>query len=135
MEQMYSIWVPYHEPSAEKARKLAEGCKTPLAKYKVITDYVTRCFAYDYIKAVKVAKKRGVLPDVEHVWKLHMGICQDIAAMTVGMLRAVDIEAYLCIGTIGGRIHHAWVEAIIDGKVRRYDHDGEAPEYKEERRY
>lgn len=128
-------WVPYHEQSEAKALELVRGKTTETAKYRAITAWVSRCFGYDYIRAVKVAKKKGVYPDVERCWKLHMGICQDIASMTVGMLRAVGIRSALCIGKAGGQGYHAWVESNVDGKVLRYDYSGEAKEYNVERRY
>lgn len=129
-------WVPYHEASEAKAKELAAGKKTETAKFKTITEWVSRCFAYDYIKAVRVAKKKGVLPDVEHTWKWHMGICQDIAAMTTGMLRAVGIRAILCIGKVDGhRTNHAWVEAMVDGERLRYDYSKAGTNYEIERRY
>lgn len=131
-----SEWVPYHEPSTAKAHELVRGKKTDAEKYAAIIRFVDHDFVYDYIKAIKVAKKKGVLPDVERTWNVRMGICQDIAAMTVGMLRAVGIKAELCIGTCGGRKHHAWVEADVNGRHCLYDHRmGRSKEYKAERRY
>lgn len=130
-----SVYVPYHRESVEKAKELVRGKKTDLAKYLTITKYVTLMFGYDYIKAIKVAKTRGVLPDIETTWRTHLGICQDISAMVVGMLRAVGIKANLCIGKAGSNISHAWVEAVINGKKYRYDHAGKASVYKTERMY
>ena len=126
--------VPYHKPSAEKAKEITKENRTPLAKFMTITAYVSHCFVYDYVRAIKVAKQHGVMPDIGRTWHLKMGICQDTAAMTVGMLRAVGIKATLFFGKADGR-NHAWVEAEIDGKTYLYDHDGKAKEYKAERRY
>lgn len=130
-----SVYVPFHKESVEKAMELVKGKKTELSRYKAITYYVDTTFGYDYIKAVKVAKTRGVLPDVETTWKTRLGICQDISAMVVGMLRAVGIKANLCIGKAGSNISHAWVEAVIGGKKYRYDHSGNARVYVTERMY
>lgn len=128
-------YIPYHKESIQKAQELTKDKKTLLAKYLTITKYVTNTFGYDYIKSVKVAKTKGILPDIETTWKTHLGICQDVSAMVVGMLRSVGINAYLCIGKAGSRISHAWVEAIINGKKYRYDHSGKASVYKTERIY
>jgi transglutaminase-like putative cysteine protease len=131
-----SEWVPYHEPSIAKAKELVRGKVTEKGKYAAIIQFVDHDFVYDYIKAIKVAKKKGVMPDVERTWNVRMGICQDIAAMTVGMLRAVGIRAELCIGKNGRRNNHAWVEAIVDGKHCIYDHRMKTSNvYKAERRY
>jgi len=130
-----SDWVPYHAPSVNKAKMITRTKVTELSKYQAITEYVSRCFVYDYIKAIKTAKLTGVLPDVNRTWETGMGICQDIAAMVTGMLRSVGIHAELCIGTAGSQKKHAWVEAEIDGKLYRYDHRRQAKQYITERRY
>ena len=130
-----SEWVPHCCAAEDVAKKITENKGSQLAKYCTITEYVSRCFVYDYIRAIKTAKQKNVFPDVERTWILKMGICQDIAAMTVGMLRAIGIHAELCIGTTGGRKKHAWVETDIDGKKYRYDFSGRAKKYIVERRY
>ena len=128
-----SKYVPYHAESIRCAKDLTKEMKTPLEKYKAITAYVSRFIAYDYIRAIQIPKKGG-LPDVGRCWKLRMGICLDIAAMTTGMLRAVGIPTRLCFG-YADNMYHAWVESTIDNKVYRYDHDGKAKVYKVKKRY
>lgn len=128
-----SKYVPHHAPSAAYAKELTADLRSPLEKYTAITSYVSRMIRYDYIRAIKIPKKGG-LPDVPHVWQTHMGICLDTAALTVGMLRAVGLQSYLCIGH-ADRQYHAWVETTINGTTYRYDHDGKAATYKTERRY
>lgn len=113
--------LPVHEPSRKYAVELCKGCKTKHEKWYTITNYVSRAFAYDYIRAILISKKNGV-PDLDRTWKLHMGICLDIASLTVGMLRAVGINANMAFGKVG-RYYHAWVEANIDGEFAMYDHD------------
>ena len=125
--------VPYHEASAAYARQLTSCMKTAKEKYDAITDFVSRTIGYDYIRALSMPKRNG-LPDVDHAWRDHVGICLDTAALTTGMLRAVNIKANLCIGK-ADRQQHAWVEANIGGKKYRYDHDGNANVYKTERKY
>lgn len=127
--------IPYHEASAQKAKELASHTSTPLGAYRAITRYVSRYFLYDYVKAIKIAKQPHILPDIETTWKIHMGVCQDLTAMAVGMLRAVGIDAWMCVGKAGGRISHAWVEANIDGKTYRYDFNGKASAYSTEKKY
>ena len=130
-----SKYVPYH---AESRRKAMEICglirDDPVKKFKFVTEYVSRCFGYDYIRAKQVAKLKGQLPDVDGCWRKRMGICMDTAALTTGMLRAVGINAYMCIGHADGN-YHAWVQAKIGDQVYRYDHDGKAKKYTVERKY
>lgn len=102
-----SAYVPYYAPSVLKAKELSSGLSQQ-KRYKAITSYVNRSFVYDYIKASTV-KKHGVLPNIASCWEKRMGICQDLAAMAVGMFRAVGLKASLVIGHADG-IYHAWVE-------------------------
>lgn len=102
-----SAYIPYHSPSILKAKELSSGLSQQ-ARYKAIRSYINRSFMYDYIKAATV-KKRGVLPDIASCWDRRMGICQDLAAMAVGMFRAVGLKASLVIGHADG-MYHAWVE-------------------------
>lgn len=128
-----SKFIPYHAESISKAKELAAGKRLGRDKYDAITSYIKTNFVYDYVRAITITKK-NVYPDVSYCWEHKMGICQDIAAMTVGMLRAVGINATLCIGNADGQ-HHAWVEAIINKKKYRFDHPHIAKAYKIERRY
>lgn len=130
---MASMYLPYHAESRVKARELVKDIRDPTERYKTITDFVTKNFRYDYIRAIKIPKKNG-LPDIDHCWNTKMGVCLDIAAMTVGMLSAVGFKSYLCIG-FADQCWHAWVETVVNGKRVRYDHTGKAKKYKKERQY
>ncbi len=123
--------------------QLCAGLTDPLDKWEKITHWVTKAIKYDYIRAIKIRKGNGV-PDLDHCWNLRVGICLDIAALTVGMLRAVGIDAQMVWGhaeTAGvfgtkSRTYHAWVEAIVGGQLKIYDHDakpGKAVAYSKER--
>lgn len=130
-----SKYVPYHKESVQCAKEITKTCKTPLGKYRKIIAYMSRYFVYDYIRAVKILQpKQKKTPDLDHLWKTHMGICLDTASMTTGMLRAVGVNAVLCFGHADGQ-YHAWVEATINGKRYRYDHDGKAKKYIVERTF
>lgn len=123
-----SKYLPFHKESRECAKELVKDCKTDLGKFRKITNYVSRCFGYDYVRAIKIPKNGGWAPDIEGCWQKHMGICLDTASMTTGMLQAVGVNATLCFGDADGN-YHAWVESIINGKKYRYDHDGKAKKY------
>lgn len=104
-------------PVTKKADDLCATCGEEEA-YHTICNYVKQNFRYDYVKAVLT--KPGTLPDVENTYKKKMGICQDLAAVTVAMLRSQGIPAKLVIGYLGKQ-YHAWVTATIDGKERMFD--------------
>lgn len=126
--------LPYHAMSAAYARQLTFGVKDLKARYDMITGWISKNIVYDYVKAATVANKKGVYPDPAGCWRMHMGICQDISALTVNMLRAAGVTAYLCIGH-ADRNYHAWVEAKISGQIFRYDHAGKAQRYIKEKSY
>ena len=133
---MANSYVPHYAPAERKAKALCAGIRNLKERYDVITEYVSRHIVYDYIRAATIPKRNG-LPNVPRCWDSQMGICLDIAALTVGMLRAVSIPANLVIGWADGH-YHAWVEARVGGKRLRYDHDdptGKVKVYKKERMY
>ena len=49
-----------------------------------------------------------------------MGICLDISALAVRMLKESGIQARMAAGWADGD-YHAWVYANVDGKTIRYD--------------
>ena len=87
--------------------------------YKTICEYVKTHFAYDFIKSVTV--KAGVLPDIDGCWEKKMGICQDLSAMTIAMLRSQGVPARLMIGMLGANTYHAWLTAIVNGEEKFFD--------------
>lgn len=84
-----------------------------------IRHFIKANFSYDYIKACKVSKK-GVLPDIDSTWQNRAGICQDLAALAVCLLRTCQIPAKLVIGHADKK-YHAWVEFELNGRKMRYD--------------
>ena len=128
-----SKMVPYHEGSILAAREMTKDCPTLYDKYKKITEFLTKTIRYDHIRAATIPKKNG-LPDIPRTWEKKMGICLDTASLATGMLRAVGVNAILCFGKADKR-NHAWVEANIQGRKYRYDHDGKAKVYKTERTF
>ena len=129
-----SKYIPYHAESIAKAKELVKDKKDPVEIYSTIVHWVSRNFNYDWIRAITIPKKGREMPDIARCWDKRMGICMDIAAMTVGMLSAVGIKAYMCYGHTE-RTYHAWVEAIINNKLYRYDHNGKAKKYNREKTF
>ena len=101
------------------ACEICEGMTDQSQIYKTVCDYIKKNFVYDFIKSVSV--KAGVLPDIEGCWKNRMGICQDLSAVTVAMLRSQGIPARLMIGTLGANTYHAWVVAVVNGEEKFFD--------------
>ena len=92
-----------------EAMKMCEGMTEQTRIYQTICDYVKGHFVYDFIKSVTV--QPGTLPDIDGCWEKNMGICQDLSAMMIAMLRSQGIPARLTIGTLGSGTYHAWVTA------------------------
>jgi transglutaminase-like putative cysteine protease len=104
--------------AVQKADELCAGLQTGREKYKAITEYVTHAFVYDFVRAVTT--KGDGLPDVDYCFNRGMGICQDLAATSVCMLRSQGVPAKLVIGNASGQ-YHAWVQATVDGEEKLFD--------------
>ena len=113
-----NAFVPYIKDAWEQGEELAHG-KAQKTAYKAVVNWAKANILYDYVKAVQVAKK-GVIPNPAECWKEKRGICQDMASLVAGMLRAAGIPTRLCIGYADGRLH-AWAESNIGGKLYRYE--------------
>ena len=72
-----------------------------------IEQYIVKNYTYDYVQAILRKKS---LPDISGCFKKKMGICQDLAALMVSLLRLNQVPAKLIIGYYGSS-YHAWVEA------------------------
>ena len=112
-------YVSYTQKTAavSEAEKICANMSKAEA-YDAVCGYVKTHFAYDFIKAVTI--KAGVLPDIDSSWDKHMGICQDLAAITCCMMRTQGIPARLTIG-MADKNYHAWVEVKFDKKEHFFD--------------
>ncbi len=86
----------------------------PLEELLRLSDYIYNTFEY----------KKGVTTietDIDELWKLRAGVCQDFAHLLLYMMRLQDIpcryvSGYICPGTSewrGEGATHAWVEAWL----------------------
>ena len=100
------------------AKKIEKGQITNREKFENLKKYISSSYCYDFIKAVTVKKEE--LPDIKRTLATKQGICLDLAALTVALLRIMDIPAKLTIG-MADKQYHAWVQVYIDGQVIRYD--------------
>lgn len=127
-----SKYIPKCPEAEAKARELVGNEKDLLKRYEIVTHWVRKNILYDLIRAVTIPKRGREFPNVERCWKQKAGICMDVSAMTVGMLRAVGVNAYMVYGHTE-KTYHAWVEAHIKNKVYRFDHSGKARKYNREK--
>ncbi len=103
--------------SVIQAEQLSKGLGDA-EKFKVLCDYMTKNFLYDYVKAVTI--KAGQLPDVDGSYKKKMGVCQDLSAILCSMLRTQGLPARLIIG-YADKQYHAWTVTVVNGKEYFFD--------------
>ncbi len=112
-------YVNYNELSkaVAQANKICAG-KSEKEAYTLIRSYILENYGYDFIKSVTVAP--GELPDIEGCFEKKMGVCQDLSALTVCMLRSQGIPARLMIG-YADKNYHAWTLSTVDSKEVFFD--------------
>ena len=81
--------------------------------YQAVKQFMTEEFSYDFVRAQNISA--GVLPEIEDCFDSRSGICQDLSAIMVCMLRVQGIPAKLVIG-YADKYYHAWTVALVDGK-------------------
>lgn len=86
--------------------------------FDAVCKFMTSSFVYDFIKAVTI--KAGTLPDIDGSYAKHMGVCQDLSAITCAMLRTQGIPSRLIIGYADSQ-YHAWTMTKINGKEQFFD--------------
>ena len=112
-------YVNYNDdtPVVSVANDLCKGLGEKAAMI-AIKNYIKKNYRYNYIKAATV--KAGALPNITECYEKKMGICQDLAALVVCMLRSQNIEAKFVIG-YADKQYHAWVKVTIEGRKYLYD--------------
>ncbi len=89
--------------------------------YKTVCDFMAGEFSYDFARAKMISKQGGFfLPDIENCFDARAGVCQDLSAIMVCMLRVQGIPAKLMIG-YADRYYHAWTVAVVDGQEVFFD--------------
>jgi transglutaminase-like putative cysteine protease len=127
---------PLTRVSAElvgQAAKDVDGAH-PAESAIALADWVRANVAY-------VPGSTGVRTNAQEAWALRKGVCQDIAHLTLGLLRAVGIPARYVSGylypkrdgevgeTVQGQ-SHAWVEYWADGWHGYDPTNGVAPDHR-----
>ncbi len=124
-------------PAVKKADELCKN-KSEKEAYAIIKKYITDNYHYDYVKAATI--KPSVLPDIDTCFTKRSGVCQDLSAVMICMLRTQGIPAKLVIG-YADKNYHAWVVTEVDGKKILFDptaavsHSKPASNYSVERYY
>lgn len=114
-------YVDYQQEDSEiavTAATVCDGLTEAKEKYEAICAFMREGFVFDYVSALTVAP--GTLPNVEGCLHSRMGICQDLAAVMVSLLRVEGIPAKLMIGYADAN-YHAWVCATVDGNELLFD--------------
>ncbi len=104
--------------AVETAASLCGTLTDDMDKVKAVYDFMTKGFAYDYVRALTA--KQSYLSDVDKCFEERKGLCQDLAAVTACMLRSQGIPTQLVIG-YADSTYHAWNRVLIDGEYRRLD--------------
>ena len=114
-----NVYVNYgpDSPAVAKADELCAD-KSPKEAYNAICEYIKTEYMYDFIKAVTVSP--GEMPDIQGTIDKKMGICQDLSALMVAMLRSQGIPSRLMIGYADAN-YHAWTSTNIDGEELFFD--------------
>ncbi len=104
----------------EKASSLIKGSKTESDKVKKIYNFIVKNFAYDY-ELLSVKQKTSYYnPDNFSTYDRKLGICYDISALFVSMLRSVDVDARIVTGhTPNVKEYHAWSQ-VWDSKKKKW---------------
>lgn len=112
-------YVNYSESSAilSKAEELSKAGDEK-KMFEAVCDFMASDFIYDYVRAVTVSP--GDLPDIEGSYEKRMGICQDLSAIMIGMLRYAGIHSRLMIGYADDN-YHAWTMTSIGGNDEFFD--------------
>ena len=104
-------------PSVLKADELSEG-HSETEIYQAVCDFMGSEFSYDFIRAQTISP--GELPEVDPCYESRMGICQDLAAVMVSMLRTQGIASRLMIG-YADSYYHAWTVSYVNGEEKFFD--------------
>ena len=110
-----------YTPTSEAVLQADTLCNARMSEkeaYVAIRDYMKANFVYDYVKAITVTA--GMLPDIEGSYSKHMGICQDLSAIMVCMLRTQGVPSRMMIG-YADKNYHAWTVTEIEGKQVLFD--------------
>ena len=106
--------------------ELCDGLITDRDKYDAIENYISQFYSYDEDKAREImVSNRGfgsdiIYPDIEGCYSKHKGICQDLSALMICLLRSQNIHSVMDVGWMNDQ-YHAWVRIFLDGEEFIFD--------------
>ncbi|MBI4690196.1 MAG: DUF3488 domain-containing protein [Nitrospirae bacterium] len=134
----YHLQLP---PRSERIEKLAaevtKGMNSDLKKASGIEKYLKANYTYSLETS---PPREGITPIEDFLFNSKKGYCEYYATAMALMLRSVGIPSRMVTGFIGGERNkyggyiivrqsdaHSWVEAVIDGRWKRFDPTPPAP--------
>ncbi len=103
------------------AEELCADTDNPETVFKRICRYAEKHFVFDYITVCKLGREHyEILPDIDRLLQTGMGVCKDLSAAVVAMLRSRGVPSVLAYG-YGDGSPHAWVVAEVGGRQVTYD--------------
>lgn len=108
-------------PAVLKAKSLTKGMTSDTSKIKVIYDYITSNYTYDYDKISSL--NSSYIPNIDQVYYDEKGICYDYSALFASMLRSVGVPTKMVKGysDLIPDQYHAWNEVFVNGKWQTVD--------------
>jgi protein-glutamine gamma-glutamyltransferase len=113
------------------AVEITAEANTEEEKARIISDYLQKNYIYSLSNAEPAD---GLSPVEDFLFHSRKGYCEHFATSMVLMLRALEIPSRVVNGYYGGEKNeyggyiivrqsnaHSWVEALIDGKWKRFD--------------
>lgn len=107
-----------NSPSVIRGDEITAGLTTETQKFDAICNLIANEFSYDFVRARTI--QAGTLPEVDSTYMNRAGVCQDLSAVMISMLRSQRIPSRLIIGYADG-YYHAWTISVVDGQERFFD--------------
>lgn len=128
---------PDFKKIAGLAKEITKDVDTNIKKALKIGDYLKTNYRYSLETSPPA---QGINPIEDFLFNSKQGYCEHYATAMVLMLRAAGIPSRIATGFIGGEKNeyggyiivrqsnaHSWVEAVIDGRWKRFDPTPPAP--------
>ena len=136
-------YITYVEESTAvaKAEEICANATTDAEKLEAVYQYIVSNVVYDYVFAAEVGKGMhgGYIPYPDTTLEKSKGVCFDISALMVCMLRSQGVPTQMVIG-YADKTYHAWNSVLINGSWEHRDAtleicNGQVKKYTPERIY
>lgn len=102
-------------PSVKRAEEETAGMSSQSEIFEKVCNIIGSEFSYDFVRAQTI--QAGTLPEVDSTYNNRAGICQDLSAVMISMLRSSGVPSRLIIGYADG-YYHAWTISVVDGEEK-----------------